>query len=113
MSDYEHEQPLVDVAPVWRERAGDTARRVGRFLSMPWVSYLLAFAIAFGAYLEAFKQFRYQGPTGDEPSYVIDAISMARDQDRDLSNNFSYTNTAPLIRMFAIPAIPHGNRWTD
>src|SRR4051812_25046676 len=100
MSDYEHEQPLVAPAPMERARAGDAARRAWGFLSVPWVSYVLAFVIAFGVYLEGFKQFRYQGPTGDEPSYVIDAISMARDQDRDLSNNFSSAHPTPeTIRM--------------
>ncbi len=115
MSEYEHEQPLVGSVGEARmsARVPDSVRRVARWLALPWVAYLIAFMVAFGTYRYAYEQFQYQGPTGDEPSYVLDAMSMARDGDRDLSNQFSYTDTKPLIKLFGIPAIPHGQKLTD
>src|SRR4051794_31860207 len=101
MSDYEHEQPPVGPVgpPPVSARAPDSVRRVARWLALPWVAYLIAFAVSFGTYRYAYEQFQFQGPTGDEPSYVLDAMSMARDGDRDLSNQFSYADTKPLVKL--------------
>jgi hypothetical protein len=115
MSDYEHEQPLVGAVgqPRLSARVPDSVRRVARWLALPWVAYLIAFAVSFGTYRYAYEQFQFQGPTGDEPSYVLDAMSMARDGDRDLSNQFSYIDTRPLVKLFGIPAVPHGQKLTN
>jgi hypothetical protein len=87
-------------------------RRLG-VTAAPWIPYVVAFTVALAAYLVAFDHIRAQEPTGDEPTYVLDAFSMARDGDRDLSNQFSFSNPKPLIRLFGGPDYPHGHRWTS
>ncbi|MDX6696674.1 MAG: hypothetical protein QOE65_71 [Solirubrobacteraceae bacterium] len=49
--------------------------------------YVLAFLVAFGVYYDAYEQIDPH-PFGDEPHYVLEALSLAHDGDRDLSNDY-------------------------
>src|SRR5690348_5387160 len=91
--------------------AGRTRPRSAASVAAPWLPYVIAFVVAFGFYWFAAHHINRQLPTGDEPSYVLDAFSMARDGDRDLSNQFDPNNTAPLVKLFGVPALPHGQVW--
>src|SRR4051812_13866926 len=85
--------------------------RAAAAVAVPWLPYVVAFLLAFGLYFGASRNLSRQLPTGDEPSYVLDAFSMARDGDRDLSNQFDPKHTAPLVKLFGVPALPHGQVW--
>src|SRR5262249_26321047 len=102
----EAQEPLETIGRPRPARVG--ALRRGGVITARWVPYVIAFAVALTVYLGAFDHIRAQHPTGDEPSYILDAISMARDGDRDLSNQFDARHPASLIKLFEIPAIPHG-----
>ena len=97
------EQPaLRRDAPAWLRQLAQTG-----------LPYIAAFVLVLGAYLGASRHINDAPPTGDEPSYILDAFSIARDGDRDLTNQFSFENPKPLIALFGIPAFPHGYKWTD
>lgn len=64
--------------------------------------YTAAFLIAlvvFGAALVALEPVS----TGDEPHYVIEAVSLARDQDRDLANQ--YDDPALMSQVYGAPTL--------
>ena len=49
--------------------------------------YALAFLLAFGVYYAAYKKMDPVAQ-GDEPHYVIEALSLAHDGDRDLRDDY-------------------------
>lgn len=72
------------------------------------VPYVAAFAIALAIFLHAYQNISAQPMTGDEPSYLLDAFSMARDGDRDLSNQYSFKHPEQLAKLFGgTVAYPH------
>ena len=101
------EQEAVDVdsprseRPAWRL----SRDRVGALAGRSLIPYVIAFALALGFYHHAYGTLANHNMTGDEPSYLIDAFSMARDGDRDLSNQIP--NEQYLVDLFGIPAYPH------
>jgi hypothetical protein len=101
--------PALDVDPAPNPRISNGSRwaRTRSLVKRPLISYVIAFVLALGVYHHAYGTLAVQGMTGDEPSYMLDAISMARDGDRNLSNQYSVTNPQSLIKLFGIPAYPH------
>jgi hypothetical protein len=91
-------EPRAASAGWARARAG--ARR-------PLISYVIVFVLALGFYHHAYGTLAKQNMTGDEPTYMLDALSMARDGDRDLSNQYSVTRPQEMIKLFGIAFIPH------
>jgi hypothetical protein len=87
-------------APAAQASAWARARSLAQ---RPLVSYVIAFALALGFYHHAYGALAKHGMTGDEPSYLLDAFSMARDGDRNLAGQ----NSHDLIALFGIPAYPH------
>jgi hypothetical protein len=87
-------------APPAHESGWARARSLAQY---PLVSYVIAFALALGVYHHAYGALAKHGMTGDEPSYLLDAFSMARDGDRNLAGQ----NSHDLIALFGIPAYPH------
>ncbi len=97
--------PAADTDPARAAQPSGRAtwERIRSIASRPVISYVIAFVLAFGMYHHSYTTLSKHGMTGDEPSYLLDAFSMARDHDRDLVGQDPDT----LIGLFGIPAFPH------
>jgi hypothetical protein len=70
--------------------------------------------LALGVYYLGYRHIRASQPTGDEPSYVVDALSMARDGDRDLSNQISlkHPSASQESKVLGYAPYPHATVYT-
>jgi hypothetical protein len=99
----------ANTAPAQQSRSRSDGKRRPS-LSRAFIA-LLPFAIALFVYVAAFDHIRAQLPTGDEPSYLEDAMSMARDGDRDLTNQVAHPRQ--LTEVLGAPYAPHAYRYTS
>jgi hypothetical protein len=102
-----HEGGVDDEAARQARPAAAGWARVRALAGLPLVSFAIAFVLALGFYHHAYGTLAVQNMTGDEPSYMLDAFSMARDGDRDLSNQYDAKRPQDMIKLFGIAFTPH------
>ena len=89
-------------APRREAPARSSWERARTIAGLPLISYVIAFALALGFYHNSYTTLSKHGMTGDEPSYLLDAFSMARDGDRNLVGQDADT----LIGALRHPGLP-------
>jgi hypothetical protein len=96
---------VLGLVGVWRTWNGwpseDEVWRAGR----RWVPFLVAFGVYFSAFVVMSPV-----PEGDQPHYEIEAMSLAYDQDRDVSNDYAIPDRFQPIFGPKVPDM-HGRRY--